>query len=681
MALMAISLQYLLHISTIFLISGALTLAQDETQFTYNGFRGSINKLHVDGLATILPNGLLQMTNYSMRNTSHAFYPHPVIFKPKHLSFSTTFAFAMYPQVPNHSGHGIVFVISPSTNFKHALSSIYLGLVNTTSDGLSSNHIFAVELDTIQTREFGDIDDSHVGIDVNSLRSIDAASSSYYSDKEGVNKTLLLNSGKPMQIWIEYDEAQMLANVTLAPLGHPKPSKCLLSKHIDLSTILLDSMYVGFSSSTGKVSNSHYILGWSWSQSGKAKDLDLSKLPSLPRIKHKKLSSNKLVFVLLLSVVLLLLLVIAGVFWFTWRKKYEELHESWEKEYAPHRLSYKDLFVATKGFKESELLGVGGFGKVYKGVLPSTGAQVAVKQISHDSNQGMKEFVAEISCMRRLRHRNLVQLLGYCRRKGELLLVYDYMPNGSLDKLLFDKFEKSNLCWSSRFNIIKGVASALLYLHEEWEQVVLHRDVKASNVLLDAEMNARLGDFGLAKLYDHSIDPRTTHVVGTIGYIAPEISTTRKPTTSTDVFSFGMFLLEVGCGRRPTGKQDGEEGAEALFLSDWVYNCWKRGEILKASDPRMEGDYVEYEMELILKLGLLCLNPIAEGRPTMQQVVQILTGNASLPDLPSEYNPETSPFWGGLCNIDSMPSSFPSSSGTSSLGVMSSINSVLHYGR
>uniref|UniRef100_A0A803KRT2 non-specific serine/threonine protein kinase n=1 Tax=Chenopodium quinoa TaxID=63459 RepID=A0A803KRT2_CHEQI len=279
--------------------------------------------------------------------------------------------------------------------------------------------------------------------------------------------------------------------------------------------------------------------------------------------------------------------------------------------------------------------------------------------------------------MRRLKHRNLVQLLGYCRRKGELLLVYDYMPNGSLDKLLFDKFEKSNLCWSSRFKIIKGVASALLYLHEEWEQVVLHRDVKASNVLLDAEMNARLGDFGLAKLYNHSTDPRTTHVVGTIGYIAPEISTTRKPTTSTDVFSFGMFLLEVDCGRRPTGKQDEDEGAEALFLSDWVYNCWKRGEILKASDPRMEGDYVENQMELILKLGLLCLNPIAEGRPTMRQVDQILNGSATLPDLPSEYNPETSPFWGGLGNIDLMPSS----SGTSSHGVMSSTNSVLHYGR
>lgn len=177
------------------------------------------------------------------------------------------------------------------------------------------------------------------------------------------------------------------------------------------------------------------------------------------------------------------------------------------------------------------------------------------------------------------------------------------MPNGNLDNILFDKVKKSKLCWSSRFKIIKGVASSLLYLHEEWEQAVLHRDVKASNVLLDAEMNARLGDFGLAKLYDHSIDPRTTHVVGTIGYIAPEVSRTLKPTTGADVFSFGMFLLEVSCGSRLTGKQDGNNDAEALFLTDWVYDCWKRGVILNASDPRMEGDYEEKEMELILKLG------------------------------------------------------------------------------
>ncbi|XP_021715394.1 L-type lectin-domain containing receptor kinase IV.1-like [Chenopodium quinoa] len=653
--------------------------AQDETQFIYNGFQGSLNKLQVDGIATILPNGLLRMSNHTPASLSHAFYPHPVIFKPNHLSFSTTFVFAMFPQVQNISGHGIVFVISPTTNFQHTLPAAYLGLFNTSTNGRSSNHIVAVELDTVKNPDVEDIDGNHVGIDVNSLISVDAASAAYYSDKERSNKTLLLNSGKPMQIWIDYDEVEMLLNVTLAPFRDPKPSKCLLSKHLDLSAILLHSMHVGFTSSTGLLSNRHYILGWSWNQSGKAEDLDTSKLPSLPQDKHQKQILNKLIFPVLLFVVLLLLLMIAAAVWVLWRKKYEELVEPWEKEYTTHRYTFKDLHVATKGFKKSELLGIGGFGKVYKGKLPSISHQVAVKRVSHDSKQGMKEFVAEISCMRRLSHRNLVPLLGYCRRKGELLLVYEYMPNRSLDKHLFGKDDEPNLCWSKRYNIIKGVASALLYLHEEWEQVVLHRDVKASNVLLDAEMNAKLGDFGLARLYDHTIDPQTTHVVGTIGYIAPEVSRTQKPTTSSDVYAFGMFLLEVGCGRRPMGKQTDDVAED--FLSDWVYDCWRRGEILMASDPAVEGDYQENEMELVLKLGLLCLHPKSEERPTMRQAVQFLNGSATLPEIPSDYETVSGIFFGEVLGKSVSFPSYPPSSGTISHGDMSSTNSVLQYGR
>ncbi|CAO2840738.1 unnamed protein product [Amaranthus hypochondriacus] len=436
-------------------------------------------------------------------------------------------------------------------------------------------------------------------------------------------------------------------------------------------------MYIGFTASGGVVSNSLYVLGWSWNQNGKAQDFDPFKLPPLPKIKHQKIGVNKLVFIILIIIVVLFLLLIISSVIIYRIKKFEELLEPWEKEFAPQRVSYKELYVATKGFRNSELLGVGGFGKVYKGIMPSSKAEVAVKQVSHDSKQGMKEFVAEISSMRRLSHRNLVPLLGYGRRKGQLLLIYEYMPNGSLDKLLFSKDEKTNLSWFLRFKIIKGVASALLYLHEEWEQVVLHRDVKASNVLLDAEMNARLGDFGLARLYDHNNDPRTTHVVGTIGYIAPEVSRTHKPTTSTDVFSFGMFLLEVGCGRRPIGKQN-EDEAEDFFLSDWVYDCWKSGEILKATDPRLKGDYQEKEIELVLKLGIVCLNPKTEERPTMRQVVQMLDECATLTDIPCEYDIESCNFFGESGRgITSLYSS------TVAVGcsLTSSTNSVLRYGR
>ncbi|KAK0603144.1 hypothetical protein LWI29_001831 [Acer saccharum] len=246
----------------------------------------------------------------------------------------------------------------------------------------------------------------------------------------------------------------------------------------------------------------------------------------------------------------LVLITVGGAVYVVRKRKYEEVYEDWERDYSPHRFSYKTLYKATKGFKDSEVIGEGGFRKVYRGVLPSSDEQVAVKKVSHDSRKGMKQFVAEIVSMGRLRHRNLVQLRGYCRRKGELLLVYDYMPNGSLDKVLCSNV-RANLNWFQRIRILRGVACGLLYLHEEWEQVVLHRDIKAGNVLLDADLNGKLGDFGLARLYDHDSIPQTTHLVGTVGYLAPELVRTGQATTSTDVYAFGAFMLEVACGRRP----------------------------------------------------------------------------------------------------------------------------------
>jgi serine/threonine protein kinase len=388
-------------------------------------------------------------------------------------------------------------------------------------------------------------------------------------------------------------------------------------------------MYVGFSSSTGAVASSHYILGWSFNRGGQAQSLDVSKLPSLP---PQRKSRKKLYLIILVPTIIaiILLLAISGAAYIIRRKKYEELREDWEQEYGPQRFSYKDLYKATTGFTDRKLLGSGGFGKVYRGVLPSSNMQVAIKKVSHDSKQGTKQFVAEIASMGRLRHRNLVQLLGYCRRKGELLLVYDYMPNGSLDKLLF-RNDTPSLNWVQRYQVLRGVASALLYLHEEWEQVVLHRDVKASNILLDDDFNGRLGDFGLAKFYDRGANPQTTCVVGTVGYIAPEVTRTGRATTSSDVFAFGTFMLEMACGRKPV---EPEQSAEKMILVDWVLDSWKIGDILRTGDPRLEGNYVVEEMELVLRLGLLCSFSTPQARPSMRQISQYLDGNASLPEMP-----------------------------------------------
>jgi serine/threonine protein kinase len=314
--------------------------------------------------------------------------------------------------------------------------------------------------------------------------------------------------------------------------------------------------------------------------------------------------------------------------------RYAEVQDDWEVEFGPHRFSYKDLFHATEGFEDKNLLGVGGFGRVYKGVLPRSRLEIAVKRVSHDSKQGMKEFIAEIVSIGRLQNRNIVQLLGYCRRKGELLLVYQYMPKGSLDKYLYGKEDNSVLSWAQRFWIIKGIASGLLYLHEEWEKVVVHRDIKASNVLLDEEMNGRLGDFGLARLYDHGIDPQTTQVVGTIGYLAPELARSGNATPPTDVFSFGMFVLEVTCGQRPVNHQNTQDNQ--LILVDWVIDKVQKGSFGDTVDARLKGRYDVGEAYLALTIGLLCSHPFANARPTMRQVMQYLDREIEPPQLSSE---------------------------------------------
>ncbi|KAI5429819.1 variant 3, L-type lectin-domain containing receptor kinase IV.1 [Lathyrus oleraceus] len=458
-------------------------------------------------------------------------------------------------------------------------------------------------------------------------------------------------------VWIEYDGEKKKIDVTLAPIDVVKPKQPLLSFAKDLSPILNNSMYVGFSSATGSVITSHYILGWSFKVNGQAQNLVISELPKLPRFGEKKESRFLTVGLPLLLLCLVFMITLGVIYYIKRKKKFAELLEDWEHEYGPHRFKFKDLYFATKGFREKGLLGVGGFGRVYKGVMPGSKLEVAVKRVSHESRQGMREFVSEIVSIGRLRHRNLVPLLGYCRRKGELLLVYDYMSNGSLDNYLYNQ-PRVRLNWSQRFRIIKGVASGLFYLHEGWEQVVIHRDIKASNVLLDGELNGRLGDFGLARLYDHGADPHTTHLVGTVGYLAPEHTRTGKATKFSDVFAFGAFLLEVVCGRRPIDHV-GEN--ESVILVDYVFECWKRGDILEAKDVNLGIYYVSQEVELVLKLGLLCSHSEPEARPSMRQVVQYLEMDIPLPDLSLLSLSSSGLTFGYQEHFEDFPMSYPSS--------------------
>jgi serine/threonine protein kinase len=608
-------------------------LGGDHEQFVYTGFTGS--KLILDGAATITTAGLVKLTNETFRIKGHAFHPVPARFRESSSgavqSFSVSFVFGILSSFGDVRGHGFAFFIAPSTDLSTAFPIQFLGLVNDTNNGSVSNHLFAVELDTILNTEFGDIDNNHVGIDVNSLNSVRSSTAGFYDDsKSGTFTNLSLIGSGPMQIWVDYDGNSTQINVTLAPLGVAKPVRPLLSTSYDLSGVLTEQAYLGFSSSTGLTTGHHYVLGWSFAMNGAAPTIDPTKLPKLPHLGPKPRSKLLEIVLPIASALFVLVIGILAVLMVRRHFRYKEVREDWEVEYGPHRFSYKDLFHATKGFKDKRLIGVGGFGRVYRGVLPTSKSEVAVKRVSYDSKQGVKEFIAEVVSIGRLQHRNVVKLLGYCRRKGELLLVYEYMANGSLDKHLYGEEGKATLDWGQRFRIVKEIALGLLYLHEEWDKVVIHRDVKASNVLLDGEMNGRLGDFGLARLYDHGTDPQTTHVVGTIGYLAPELVRRGKATTLTDVYSFGIFILEITCGQKPI-KEDPQ--GNQLLLVDWVIHNWHKGSLLDAVDTKLQGSYHLGETGLALKLGLLCSHPFPNARPTMRQVMQYLDGDLPLPEL------------------------------------------------
>lgn len=420
----------------------------------------------------------------------------------------------------------------------------------------------------------------------------------------------------------------------MAKLGDSRPKRPLISHPVNLFSVFLDEMYVGFTGATGQLVESHKILAWGFSNSNSSigDALVTTDLPSFLLPRNSVFESVG--FIVGVCVVGTLCLVTTGVVlvYLVRRKKImKEEIEDWELEYWPHRIRYQEIYAATKGFSEGNVIGFGGNGKVYRGVLAG-GIQVAIKKTSHESEHGLREFLAEISSLGRLKHRNLVGLIGWCRETtGSLILVYDYMEKGSVDKRIFECDESLLLNWEERIQILRDVASGVLYLHEGWEAKVLHRDIKASNVLLDGHMNARLGDFGLARMHNHGqvSSSNTTRVVGTVGYMAPEIVKTGRATTQTDVFGFGVLILEMVCGRRPI-----EEGK--LGLVEYVHQIAERGELLiSALDDRVKakGGHDVEEVERVLRLGLLCVHPDPNVRPTIRQAVKILenrNGDAAL---------------------------------------------------
>ncbi|MQM09990.1 hypothetical protein Taro_042878, partial [Colocasia esculenta] len=284
-------------------------------------------------------------------------------------------------------------------------------------------------------------------------------------------------------------------------------------------------------------------------------------------------------------------------------------------------IDLQTLKIATDNFSDLNKLGQGGFGIVYKGVLP-IGQQIAVKRLSSNSEQGLGELRNEVGLVAKLQHRNLVRLLGCCLGDGEKLLVYEYLPNKSLDRFLFDPSRSKQLNWERRVKIIEGIARGLQYLHEDSRLKVIHRDLKASNILLDDEMNPKISDFGLAKLFgNEQSQGNVSRLAGTYGYMAPEYVMHGQISTKSDVYSFGILVLEIVTGRKCIGAH-GSLGADLL---SHVWRHWDEGNGLRVVDRNIAGGYATPEVLRCIHLGILCAQQHPDERPNMSTVVLMLS--------------------------------------------------------
>ncbi|XVF61480.1 hypothetical protein PTKIN_Ptkin08bG0133000 [Pterospermum kingtungense] len=593
--------------------------------FNFTSFSPNMQNIQFEGDA-FSSNNVLQLTkNDAINNltgsTGRASYNQPVRLwdasNGRLTDFTTHFSFILRAVNLSEYGDGISFFIAPfDSKIPPNSSDGYLALFNPNSTSNSSNNnIVAVEFDSFQNE--WDPSDDHVGININSIVSV-----------KTVTWKSSIKNGSRANAWVSYNSSKRNLSVFLTYADKPVfIGNSSLAYIVNLKDYLPEWVRIGFSASTGRQVEIHNILTWSFDSSLETGDE-----------KGKNLG-----LIVGLAVGFGLLACGLGLFFFImWRRRAILNKESeavdvtiddddFEKGTGPKRFTYDELSHATNSFAEVGKLGEGGFGGVYKGLLSDSNKEVAVKRVSRGSRQGKKEYISEVKIISRLRHRNLVQLLGWCHEKGELLLVYEYLPNGSLDSHLFGG--KVMLTWAVRYKIALGLASAMLYLHEEWEQCVVHRDIKSSNVMLDSNFNAKLGDFGLARLVDHDLGSQTTVLAGTMGYLAPECVTTGKASKESDVYSFGVVALEIACGRKPV---EPREEPSKVRMVEWVWDLYGKGQLLEAVDKRLGEDFDERQMECLMVTGLWCCHPDNTRRPSIRQVINALNFEAPLPSLPSK---------------------------------------------
>uniref|UniRef100_A0ACD5UAB0 Uncharacterized protein n=1 Tax=Avena sativa TaxID=4498 RepID=A0ACD5UAB0_AVESA len=558
--------------------------------------------------------------------------------------FTATFNFSIQ-SLPDRSsstaGHGMAFFLAPYTpdlpqdSYDGCLGLFSESMVpanGTTTlfaNASGAARFVAVEFDTY--RDAWDPSSRHIGVDVNNVNSLGNGNYKILPDDS------LVDAGV-MSATVRYDNATTRLDVVLGVSG----TTYTLAATVDLRSLLPEQVSVGFSAATGDVFGSgHTVLSCSF-QSTLATRNDAS----LPATSSTKKSTVQLIAgVAAAAAVLVLLLVVfvAVLLRRVSRRRSEEkdifagdmtpdsLDMDKDDEFGsstgPRPIPYADLAAATSNFSEDGKLGQGGSGSVYRGHMKSLGGRdVAIKVFLRGASmEGRKEYRSEVTIISRLRHRNLVQLIGWCHGRRRLLLVYELVHNGSLDGYLYSK-EETALTWQVRYQIILGLASAVLYLHQEWDQCVVHGDIKPSNIMLDESFNAKLGDFGLARLIDHGVSLQTmTAMAGTPGYLDPECIITGKASTESDVYSFGVTLLEIACGRRPMAPpRAGAKDGQVFRLLEWAWDLYGRGAALDAADARLGGAFDRWEMERVVAVGLWSAHPDPKMRPTIRQASEAL---------------------------------------------------------
>ncbi|PWA82029.1 concanavalin A-like lectin/glucanase domain, Ephrin type-A receptor 8 [Artemisia annua] len=434
-----------------------------------------------------------------------------------------------------------------------------------------------------------------------------------------------LKGGKMIYAWVEYKNNEKAIRVWVG-YEKVKPDSPVLVAPIDLSKRFNGLMYVGFTASNGiKGSSVHLIHSWEFKT---VENDPVNEVEELGSDTCQAKSPFKLALGLfVVNMVLILSFCLLGLY-VCWSKTRGRTGSGLTRpgliisepdgNSRPRRLKYSEIRLATRGFNRNMIIGEGSKSTVYGTTLPNTG-NVAVKRINKIGPIG-SQFVTEfVTIAGEMRHKNLINLNSWCYENNELILVYEYMTNGSLDKHLHTRTANAintiKFSFESRLNVLVGVANALVYLHDELDRPVIHRNVKTSNILLDANLAPKLGFFEM-----------TSRDVTLTSYLAPEYVYSRVATVKTDVYSFGVVVLEVATGRQAVDEA-------GVTVVDWVWDLWEEKRLVDCGDSNLFGEFNRIDMELMLMIGLICVHPNYEMRPVMKDVVKMLRGEI-VPDLP-----------------------------------------------